>query len=192
MSNNIVMGGKKSQRNGKIFEMDVERSCIRYRSLGIADIKKTPEPMRSIGVLNKRLGWHKAIFEKKGQPDFLGTLKGGRSVMIEAKNTNSTRIEFDRIEPHQAKDLQSTTDLGGLALVLIKFNSDKVDKSGRKTRYYCIEWSDWIEFKDTIGKKSLNEKDLVDHQVKVENGLINFLRGELEGKNGRINRTETR
>lgn len=165
-NNKNIRRGRKSQRNGKVFEKYIERSCIRYRTLGLADIKKTPEPMRPVGVLNKRMGWFKAVYDKKGQPDFLGTLKGGRSIMIEAKNTDSTLMPFDRIARHQEKDLESTMRLGGLALVLLSFNL--------KT-FYCIEWSEWIKLKETIGKKSVNEKDLAAYEVPLHNGIIDFL-----------------
>lgn len=168
MTNTNRMQGRKAKQNGKVFEQYVERSCIRYRTKGIADIKKTPEPMRPVGVLNQRRGIFKAVYEKKGQPDFLGTLRGGKSVMIEAKHTESPRLAFDRILPQQETDLQNTMDLGGLALVLISF--------GMK-RFYCIEWFVWQEMKENIGKKSVNETDLEPFEVKFENGYIDFLKG---------------
>lgn len=166
MSNNRVRGARKSQRNGKVFEKYVERSCIRFRSLGLADIKKTPEPMKPVGVINKNYGWFKAVYEKKAQPDFTGTLKGGQSVMIEAKHTDSTRMPFERIARHQATDLDSVTNLGGLALVLLSFSLKN---------FYCIEWTEWLKLKETTGKKSVNQKDLAPYEVDYKNGVIQFL-----------------
>lgn len=170
MNNKNIRQGRKAKRNGKVFEQYVERSCIRYRRKGIADIKKTPEPMRPVGVLDQRRGIFKAVYEKKGQPDFLGTLRGGRSVMIEAKHTDAKRIAFNRILSQQETDLINTMDLGGLALILISFELK---------RFYCIEWFDWQYMKENIGKKSVNDKDLAPYEVKLENGCINFLRGVL-------------
>lgn len=162
--------GKKAQHIGNIFEKYIEAACIRYRTLGIADIKKTPEPMRPIGVINNNRGWYKAIFEKKGQPDFLGTLKGGRSIMIEAKHTDSKYMRFDRIATHQERDLKSTADLGGLSLILLSYNLKN---------FYCIEWNDWLRLKNLDSKKkSLKEEDLIDYKIEYKNGVIQFLTGK--------------
>lgn len=158
--------GKKAQRSGDAFEKYIEASLKRYRTKGIADIKKTPEPLKAFGVLNKRRGWYKAYYEKKGQPDFLGTLKGGQSIMMEAKHTATTHIRFDRIQPHQEIDLTRTLKLGGAALVLISFNLKN---------FYCVDWFGWMELKENVGKKSVNEKDLAPYKVEYMNGYIHFL-----------------
>lgn len=166
MKNKNRVRGARSKRNGQTFENLIERSCIRYRTKGIADIKKTPEPMKPVGVINARRGWFKAVYEKKGQPDFTGTIKGGRSVLIEAKHSSVKRIEFERILPQQREDLENCTRLGGLALVVISFNLKD---------FYCIEWIDWIELKEKTGKKSLNDKDLAPYKVELVLGGIDFL-----------------
>lgn len=160
--------GLIAKRHGEAFELLVERSCIRYRDKGLADIKKTPEPLKPIGVLNRQKQLFKAVYAKKAQPDFTGTLKGGRSVMIEAKHSSVKRIEFDRINLVQEKDLDSCSNLGGLALALISFEMKK---------FYCIRWEDWKILKNTVNKKSLNDKDLAPYEVYLERGLINFLKG---------------
>lgn len=164
--NKRVSSGKSAKRNGQVFEKYLEASCIRYRTKGIADINKTPEPMKPIGVVNKRLGHFKAVYEKKGQPDFLGTLKGGKSIMFEAKHTEATNLPFNRILPQQERDLENTTKLGGLALVIISFNL---------RNFYSIEWTEWKRLKETIGKKSVNEKDLEAYKIEFKNGYLQFL-----------------
>jgi len=155
----------KAKQNGANFEKFIEASCTYYRTKGIADIHKTPEPMKPISVLNPRYGHFKAVYEKKGQPDFLGTLKGGQSIMIEAKHTEKTNITFDRIPEHQATALESTTQLGGVALVLISFNLKN---------FYCIRWSDWKKLQEETGKKSANEKDLAPFKIEFK-GHLEFI-----------------
>lgn len=166
MQNKNRKQGRRAKRNGQVFERMIERSCIRYRTKDIADIKKTPEPMKVLGVLNARRGLFKAVYEKKGQPDFTGTIQGGRSVMIEVKHSSAKRIEFERILPQQRKDLESCARLGGLALIVISFNLES---------FYCIEWIDWLELKEQTGKKSVNDTDLALYEVELNLNTINFL-----------------
>lgn len=160
---NRRIGGKKAQAYGAQFERLIDISCKRYANQGLAYIEKTPEPFNMIKRQGARvLGY----YEKKGQPDFAGTLKGGRSVVFEAKHTNTTNIPFSQIEDHQEEALEKHEQLGAECFILVAF--------GLKT-YYKVHWSDWKELKRTIGKKSLNEKDLAEYKITNKKGLINFL-----------------
>lgn len=155
--------GLKAKRNGAVFENMIERSCIHYKVNGIAHIQKTPEPFR---IVSKQRNMVHGFFEKKAQPDFTGTLKGGQAIVFEAKNTDSTNIKFDRINAVQERDLDYHSHLGAQALILISFNLK---------RFYKVPWKEWQSMKDTLGKKSVNEKDLVDYQISTNKGLIDFL-----------------
>src|SRR5699024_7034011 len=110
--NNNRAQGRKAKRNGQVFESLLERSCIYYKKMGIAHIQKTPEPMRIIAPISRGKGQYKAIFEKKAQPDFTGTLSNGKSIVFEAKNTDSTNLPFDRINDVQESDLSYHAHLG--------------------------------------------------------------------------------
>lgn len=155
--------GKRAKAVGASFENMIERSCIRYRSKGIAHIQKTPEPFRIVGVKGK---YAYGFIEKQAQPDFTGTLKGGRSIVFEAKHTNTTNIPFDRISIQQEKELDIHEKLGAITFVLITFSF--------KT-FYSVPWKDWKQLKESIGKKSVNEKDLGRYEIQEVNGLVNFL-----------------
>lgn len=158
--------GRKAKAVGAQFENAVERSCIRYRTKGIAHIQKTPEPFKLIGVKGK---YAYGFIEKKAQPDFTGTLSDGRSVIFEAKHTNSTNIPFDRISYQQELELDIHEELGALTFVLVTFSF--------KT-FYTVPWADWKRLKETVNKKSVNEKDLEPFQIEVNDGLIDFLNSE--------------
>lgn len=95
--------GKISKAKGKHFEERLDASFAYYRDRGYAIIEKTPEPMRP----TKNLGNGKfiAFFEKKAQPDYKGVIKGGRTVMFEAKFTAKERMEQDRVEREQGEYL---------------------------------------------------------------------------------------
>lgn len=78
-----VMTGKRSKVAGDYWENMIEAACQHYRLKGIAEITKTPEPMRPI----KSLGQGKFIahYVKMAQPDYKGTLAGGESRSIRGK-----------------------------------------------------------------------------------------------------------
>lgn len=163
--------GYKSRQNGQYFENLITAACIDYQNKGIAYIQKTPEPMRPIRALNRNRGQYLAVFEKKAQPDFTGTIKGGRSVMFEAKHTEKPRIEFDRISSQQEMDLQEHLDLGAITFILLSFNAKD---------FYRVEYSEWLRLKKTIGKKSLNQDELEPYRIINEGRIIPFLSGVVE------------
>ena len=90
--------GLQSKRAGEHFENMIAASLGWYKDKGVAFIEKTPEPMRPLRPPNRQ-GQFLACYTKAGQPDFKGTLTGGRAVVFEAKHTDSDRIEYNRLTP---------------------------------------------------------------------------------------------
>lgn len=88
--------GLQSKRAGEHFENLLAASLGWYRDKGVAFVEKTPEPMRPLRPPNRQ-GQFLACYIKAGQPDFKGTLTGGRAVVFEAKHTDSDRIEYGRL-----------------------------------------------------------------------------------------------
>ena len=88
------MIGAVSKAKGKQFEERLDRAFAYYKAHGFAIIEKTPEPMRPTQNLGN--GKFVAFFEKKAQPDYKGTIKGGRTVMFEAKFTTTGKMEQSR------------------------------------------------------------------------------------------------
>ena len=84
--------GKQARVAGGYFENIISASCDYYLSRGLAKIEKTPEPMKPLGAKNRK-GQFLACYTKQAQPDYGGTLKGGRSIYFEAKHTDDERIE---------------------------------------------------------------------------------------------------
>lgn len=158
----------KARSNGERLEALIETSCAYYRNKGIAHIQKTPEPMKPIRAVNRSRGQYLSVFTKKAQPDFAGTLKGGRSVMFEAKHTEATNLPFDRISDVQTHDLTINTKLGAKCFVLVSF--------GFKN-FYAIDWNEWLLLELGLGKKSVNESDLARYKVENRNGRLMFLGG---------------
>ena len=146
--------GKISKAKGKHFEVRLDASFAYYRDRGYAIIEKTPEPMRP----TKNLGNGKfiAFFEKKAQPDYKGTIKGGRTVMFEAKFTAKDRMEQDRVEREQGEYLDRHERLGARCYVLDGFGSGEV---------YRIPWPAWRAMKELFGRKYVTEADLEQYRV---------------------------
>lgn len=113
--------GARSRAEGEGFESIIDNACAYYRSIGLADIEKTPEPMRPIGSPDSA-GRFLACYTKQAQPDYKGVLKGGRAINFEAKHTDSDRLTFDRVLTAQALRLSRTEALGGIAFVLCSFS----------------------------------------------------------------------
>ena len=93
--------GKKNREEGRAFEELLDHTFAYYSSKGYAQIDKTPEPFKII----KRLENTRFIgcFAKRAQPDYKGTIKGGRTVIFEAKYTSTDRLTQDRVNDTQAE-----------------------------------------------------------------------------------------
>ena len=87
--------GAVSRAQGKHFEEYIDLSLRYYEQRGEAVVEKTPEPMRPTKDLGN--GKFIAYYEKAAQPDYKGTLKGGRAVVFEAKYTHSAQMEQSRV-----------------------------------------------------------------------------------------------
>ena len=80
--------GARSRVEGAGFENIINSACAYYCSIGLADVEKTPEPMKPIGSPD-RAGRFIACYTKQAQPDYKGILRGGKAVNFEAKHTDS-------------------------------------------------------------------------------------------------------
>ncbi len=154
--------GAISKAEGKRFEEQLDRSFELYRNLGYAIIEKTPEPMRPVKSLGN--GKFIAFFEKKAQPDYKGTIRGGRTVVFEAKFTAADRMEQSRVSPGQSEYLTAHQTLGAHCYVIAGFGSGRV---------YCVPWPVWCDMKGRFGRKYVTEADLQEFRVPVaKNGAL--------------------
>lgn len=103
---------------GQHFEREILAGCRMYESHGIATIDKTPEPFR-VTSKNHRTGEFTGRFSTHAQPDFQGTLYGGRSIMFEAKRTSKDRITRNVLTDTQMDVLEKHSRLGALCGVCI-------------------------------------------------------------------------
>ena len=153
--------GRQAKAKGKRFEERLDQAFDYCRERGFAVIEKTPEPMR----VTKNLGNGKflAFYEKRAQPDYKGVVKGGRTVLVEAKFTDTDRLEQSRVSPGQTEYMDQQSKLGARCYVLAGYGSGEV---------YCVPWSVWACMKEIFGRKYVTEKDLDKYRVPLARNNI--------------------
>ena len=157
--------GARSRVEGAGFENIINSACAYYCSIGLADVEKTPEPMKPIGSPD-RAGRFIACYTKQAQPDYKGTLKGGRAVVFEAKHTDDDRIEFNRLTKEQRDDLEHHHKLGAVAFVLVSMSL---------TECFRVPWPVWRDMAATYGRKYMTRDELKPYKVPVVAGFVKFL-----------------
>jgi len=161
--------GYNSKMAGETFESMINVACEHYKSQKIAYIEKTPEAFK---VTNKKQTSKCFIFEgvftKKCQPDYKGTLCGGRAVCFEAKHTDSEEIKQSRVSEEQRDSLEMHEQLGAKAFILISI---------RMQSFYRVPWSTWKDMKNSYGRKYINMADLEEYRIPYIAGILQFLKG---------------
>ncbi len=155
------MQGAISKAKGQAFERRLDGAFRHYDEMGFALIEKTPEPLR----VTRRLtgGKVEAFFEKRAQPDYKGTIRGGRAVVFEAKFTSSSRLEQSRVLEEQGRCLDKHQQLGAKCFIIAGYSGGGV---------YRIPWDVWKAMKERFGRKYITEADLQIYRVPVgRNGV---------------------
>lgn len=168
--------GLQSKRAGEHFENMLTASLNWYKDKGVAFIEKTPEPMRPLRPPNRQ-GQFLACYTKAGQPDFKGTLTGGRAVVFEAKHTDSDRIEYGRLTQEQIDSLTEHDHLGAAAFIMVSF---------RLQDFYRVPWEVWRDMKATYSRKYMKQDELEPYRVQYLSGVLKLLEGiELDYNEGK-------
>lgn len=128
---------KRSRAVGDAWEAMLETQHARYRSLGLADVRKIPTPMKPITGLRPGNGGRPvctAVYQPREHIDFEGLLRGGRAVRVEGKaTTDPGRVSLSLVKDHQAAALDLCDQLGGFAAVAL------LHPAGM----FLIPWANW-------------------------------------------------
>jgi len=162
---NAALRGKQNRTAGALLEEIINTACQYYKENSIAEIDKTPEVMKPLGHQNGK-GQFLACYVKKAQPDFKGTLKGGRSVVFEAKFTSSDKMQQSVVMEKQEEALERHQKLGAQCFILISFKFRK---------FYRVPWEVWQDMKRIYGRKYIKPEDIPQYEIKFLNGLLDFL-----------------
>ena len=154
--------GKKNNAQGHFFESYIKTACAIYKQKGTARVEKMPEPFM---VLEKKeRGIFKGRFIAHAQPDFMGTLSGGRSICFEAKYTSTDKLAQTVLTAEQWDSLEQHWKAGAKAGVC----------AGIGDVYAFIPWPVWRSMQEIYGRKYVTAEDLEPYRVKF-NGACMFL-----------------
>ena len=154
--------GKKNNAQGHFFEGFIKTACAVYKQKGIAYVEKMPEPFM---VLEKKdRGIFKGRFIAHAQPDFMGTLSGGRSICFEAKYTSTDKLAQTVLTAEQWNSLEQHWKAGAKAGVC----------AGIGNVYAFIPWPVWRSMQEIYGRKYVTAEDLEPYRVRF-NGACMFL-----------------
>lgn len=152
-----------NNNRGHEFEGYIKAGCVYYAMHERAKVDKTPEPFR---VLEKReKGVFVGRFTAHAQPDFQGTLDGGRSIIFEAKYTTTDKMAWDVLTETQMETLEEHGRRGAMTGVCV----------GIRENFFFVPWPVWRDMKELWGKKTVTAKDLESFQVKFNGGAVLFL-----------------
>ena len=152
---------RMSNAQGQHFEREIIAGCGRYKDLGVAVIDKTPEPFRVIK--KNQNGVFTGRFTALAQPDFQGTLKNGRSIVFEAKQTMKDRIRRNVLTDTQMQALEVHEGLGAVAAVCVSIGYG----------FYFIPWEVWRDMKDIYGHLYVTQDQIKEYEVKFD-GTVRF------------------
>lgn len=169
--NKKIAIGRQAQSDGAFFERIIADACFRYKLNGVAYIEKTPEPLKPLKKLPS--GRFTARYEAKAQPDFKGTLRGGRAICFEAKATNGDKILCNRLQPQQIEALRLHEKLGAMVFILVMFL--------RENQCFKVPLDYWLNARAMFGREYFNIDELEDYSVPTEGTKIDFLCGTPEG-----------
>ena len=160
---------RKSRANGRNFEEEIERGCSFYSENGAALITKVPENRKVVGRTGGRTSMMLCVNAQKAQPDFVGTMSGGKSIVFEAKHTDKGRIEYNRVTDYQREMLQKHYQFGAECFVLVGFTSEieaggekfvsSFDFNGETEAVFMIPWNVWENMQKLVGHKFFTLND---------------------------------
>jgi recombination protein U len=147
---------------GHFFEDYIKAACIAYQAQERAEIKKTPEPFRV--TAKHQNGTFTGRFTAPAQPDFQGTLAGGRSIVFEAKYTTTDRLKRAVLTAEQMDALEYHHGLGAVAGIC----------AGIKDLFYFIPWAVWRDMKRIFGRQYITAAEAEPYRVRFT-GAVMFL-----------------
>lgn len=166
------LAGAKAKAAGVNFETWIDRSFRELARRGEGLIEKTPEPMRPIKSMGG--GRFVAIYEHQAQPDYKGTLAGGRTVLFEAKYCGEDRIERSRVTQGQAEYMRRMESFGAACFVLAGFSDGAV---------FRIPWGFFDDMRDHFGHLHIKREELEDMPWRIQTdrfGALMLLDGLVE------------
>lgn len=146
------------KNRGAFLEKVIEKSNNQYLERGLALIDKIPTPMSG----NTRKNTFR--YTKKSTVDFTGVTQG-QFVSFDAKQCNTPRFEFGRLQEHQESYLKNAHKQKGLSFILILFS--------KENELYKLTISEYEYLKENMKRKSIPLDWFRENktQIKSKNGI---------------------
>lgn len=154
---------------GSGFEDQINITNEVYKKKKLAIIQKIPTPITPVNFDKQSKNITLAYFDQKSTVDYIGVVQG-IPVAFDAKETGQKNLPLQNIHEHQIDFMQSFTEQGGLAFILVHFSFYK--------EYYLLEFEHLKEFWD---KARLGERKSIPYssfkkEMLIPNGIyINYL-----------------
>ncbi len=105
-------------------------------------------------------GWFRAKWRTRSGADYRGTLRGGASLAVEAKSAGRGRLplvddgspRFDGVKAHQRRALERALQMGGVALLVVRFTRQR--KGHLVDTIYAAPW-ETVSALETVGPEDV-------------------------------------
>jgi hypothetical protein len=138
------------RRAGEAFEQELSAAFALASARGLAWITKRPVPVAIV-----RVGAGGAMRGRiLGSPgvDYVGVLKGGRSIFLEAKRCSSGTFALDAIEQPQWSEMSRVGPLGAARVLVVRWQPDTAKGrallGGRAVAICVVPWSECERARD--------------------------------------------
>lgn len=152
------------RRAGEAFEAELKNAFDLAAIRGLAWITKRATP---VAIMSRGAGG--AVTGRlTGSPgvDYVGALKGGRSIFLEAKRCSSGTLGLDAIEEPQWSEMARVGPLGAARVLVVRWQPDtakgRVLLGGRLVSICVLPWSECERARDA-GESSLSAETLAKH-----------------------------
>lgn len=167
---------------GKVLEKNIVQANAYYIQEGRAHITQMPTPVNITRVVANKVSGYLT----RSTIDFYGSIKGGRAVYFDAKETNEPRFPVaneTKLHPHQIAYLEQQHLLGALCFLVVEFTAER--------EVYIIPWpvvAKYLKAAAEGGRKSISLKDCQDRddifKVSTSKGYLDYMQPALDGEFG--------
>ena len=109
--------GQRAAAAGSALEASLDKHHTVALGLGLAEVRHVSPHVKHKGP-GRLPGTFSAAFDAPGGSDYRGTLRGGRSLVAEAKSTQGATLAWSDFTEAERADMAAACELGALCLVL--------------------------------------------------------------------------
>jgi recombination protein U len=155
---------------GKQLEANILTANRYYDMSGLAVVVQMPTPVKILRIVRNQV----TGVLQKSTIDFYGTIKGGRAIYFDAKETKKPSFPLSNLEEHQAEHMRKQEKVGATCFIVLEFTQEK--------EYFLIPFpilEAYLRAAAEGGRKSIPLKDCQERQdifkLSTSQGYLNYL-----------------